>query len=227
MICRDHQCIFVHIPKAAGQSIEQFFLRLVRLSWQTRASLLLRFNPDPKLGPRRLAHLTASEYISCGHISEPEFNSFFKFSFVRNPWDRLVSEYEFRRRRLECDFKAFLFECFPAPGPSDAYRHVLPQYRFLFDENGRQLVDFIGRFEKLRADFQVVLRKLGISEGAGDLPHRNRAHSRKTYQEYYDAEARKFVELLYARDIELFNYRFDSDTIDHAINEEKDKTSCQ
>jgi Sulfotransferase family len=149
MVCRQYRCIFVHIPKVAGQSVEDFFLRLVGLTWKARSPLLLRFNGDLNQGPRRLAHLTASEYISCGHVAEQEFNSFFKFSFVRNPWDRLVSEYEFRRRRIDCEFKAFLFEHFPQPSPSDVYRHILPQTQFLLDEGGRQLVDFVGRFEQV------------------------------------------------------------------------------
>jgi hypothetical protein len=211
MICRDFQCMFVHIPKVAGQSVEQYFLRLQGLTWQTRSSLLLRYNGDPSQGPRRLAHLTAMEYLSYGHINNREFNAFYKFSFVRNPWDRLVSEYEFRRRQLGCDFRAFLFERFPKTGPSDAYRHVLPQYRFLFDETGRQLVDFIGRFERLAEDFEIVRQRLKI-DTSERLPHRNRAQSRKPYQDYYNDASRRFVEDLYARDIELFKYNFDSNT---------------
>jgi hypothetical protein len=215
VICREFQCIFVHIPKVAGQSIEQFFLQLLGLSWQMRGPLCLRYNRDPKQGPHRLAHLTASEYVSCGHINQQEFNSYFKFAFVRNPWDRLVSEYEFRRNTLRCDFKAFLFRRFPSTEPSDAYRHVLPQYKFLFDENGDKLVDFIGRFERLSTDFEIVRRRLHIGDTAGEFPHRNRAHFRKPYQEYYDDASREFVAGFYARDIDLFNYSFDSNAKIH------------
>src|SRR5687768_14243923 len=62
VICREYRCLFVHVPKTAGMSIEHVFLRLVGLTWETRAPLLLGGNDDPRLGPPRLEHLKASEY---------------------------------------------------------------------------------------------------------------------------------------------------------------------
>jgi len=57
MICAQYRCLFVHVPKTAGMSIDQVFLELVGLTWKTRAPLLLGGNDDPKLGPPRLEHL--------------------------------------------------------------------------------------------------------------------------------------------------------------------------
>jgi hypothetical protein len=208
MLCEKYKCIFIHVPKAAGQSVEQVFLNLVGLTWQTRSHLLMRYNPDPELGPRRLAHLTASEYVSCGHLTEAEFYSFYKFSFVRNPWDRIVSEYEYRQRRHKLDFKSFLFKRLPSPGPSDGYRHILSQHCFLYDENEKQLVDFIGRFENLQSDFDLVCRHLGINDAK--LPHRNKSFGRKHYADYYDAESKEYVAQLYRKDIRLFGYTFEA-----------------
>jgi Sulfotransferase family len=206
MICKEYNCIFIHIPKVAGQSVEQFFLHLAGLTWKTRASFLLRRNLDPALGPRRLAHLTASEYVSCGHLTQVAFNSFYKFSFVRNPWDRIVSEYAYRRHYRKFDFKTFLFKRLPSPGSSDSYRHILPQHCFLYDENEQLLVDFIGRFENLQSDFEVICGDLGINSAR--LPHRNKAISRKHYSKYYDSESKEYVAELYKKDIKLFSYTF-------------------
>jgi len=232
MICSAYQCLFVHIPKTAGVSIEQVFLRLVGLSWETRAPLLLRPNDDPRRGPPRLAHLTAAEYVSCGHLTAESFASHFKFAFVRNPWARLVSEYKYRRYPGTIDFKRYLFEHLPVAGWTDTYRHVMPQYDFLFDGAGRLLVDFVGRFERLQADFDAVRSRLGIP--CTEVPHANssasdrrpatlrervgrlrslwspaRHHTCQHYSGYYDDESRAFVAHLYRKDIEVFNYAFD------------------
>ncbi len=228
MICNEFKCVFVHIPKTGGQSIEHFFLNLLGLTWKQREHLLLRYNDDPRQGPERLAHLTASEYISCGHMSVEKFNSFFKFSFVRNPWSRLVSEYLFCGHIRRFCFKDFVFYNLPEAGMTDAYRHIMPQYDFLYDSEGRLLVDFVGRFENLQADFNLICEKLGMQKSK--LPHVNastRKHSNpwgiiieclsKTkfrqekhehYADYYDDETREFVSIMYKKDIETFGYTF-------------------
>ena len=237
MICHDYKCLFVHVPKTAGQSIETVFLHLSGLSWRTRGPLLLRPNRDPSKGPPRLAHLTASEYLELGYIPEALFRSYFTFSFVRNPWDRLVSEYKYRHVG-KCSFKTFLFKRFPSPAEDsyssgiDAYRHILPQYKFVYDDTGKRLVDFIGYFENLQHDFDHVTRRLGLPHTKlpviNTSPHRHGATQRKIkdqntqqqyelaqsntkatrYGDYYDSESRAFVECMYKKDIEIFNYEF-------------------
>lgn len=210
MLCREYKCIFVHIPKTAGQSIEHFFLRRLGLSWEDRSNVLMRYNDNPKLGPERLAHLTAAEYVGCGHITQAEFAEFFKFTFVRNPWARLVSEYEYRGLPRALSFRDFLLRGLPPPGLSDAYRHIIPQANFIFDRNGGQMVDFVGRFERLQQDFDIVCNRLGIAEST--LPHVNASGNttirRRKYTEYYDRELADRVAAMYARDIETFGYRF-------------------
>jgi hypothetical protein len=215
MICREFGCIFVHIPKTAGQSIEHFFLNLLGMTWQERAPLLLRYNADPKLGPERLAHLTASEYVNCGYLNRVEYASYYKFTFVRNPWDRLVSEYKYRNYGRSWGFKEFVKKHLPAPGMSDAYRHIMPQYEFIYDESGNLLVDFVGQFENLQSGFDLVCKEIGV--GSRKLPHMNASTTpadlmsgrpRSHYTSFYDSEARALVSEMYAKDIELFNYKY-------------------
>jgi hypothetical protein len=232
MLCHEYQCIFVHIPKTAGQSIEHVFVGLLGRSWETRAPLLLRPNDDPKCGPPRLAHLKAAEYVSCDHVSQPQFDSYFKFSFVRNPWDRIVSAYKYKYAQ-RCDFKTYLFKQLPTPSWSNAYCHIIPQYEFLYDAEGKCLVDFVGKFERLQEDFDQVCTTLGIPNVL--LPHVNkslekdkqnqlRKHLRNVwyflcnkqrirnfqhYTEYYDDESKEFVAHLFQKDIEIFNYEFE------------------
>ncbi|WP_281556610.1 sulfotransferase family 2 domain-containing protein [Thalassomonas sp. RHCl1] len=236
MISHQDKCVFVHLPKAAGQSIESVFVARHGLDWQQRQALLLKPNSDPAQGPPRLAHLTAQEYLDYGYLTPGQFQQYFKFAFVRNPWSRLVSEYHYRRlhgdHAYQLDFKAFLFGHFPTPDcddhvlGKDYYRHVLPQWRFLYDEQEQCLVDFIGKFETLQQDFSRVCQLLNIPPQT--LPHKNKTlasgvkqrikqkmksifpwmEKKRHYTCFFDEESRDFVGELYKKDIELFQYRF-------------------
>lgn len=246
MLSHQDKCLFVHIPKAAGQSVESVFVKRSGLTWETREALLLKPNNNPKKGPPRLAHLTASEYVGLGYVSSDQFAQFFKFSFVRNPWARLVSEYNYRRMQgieaYQQEFKRFIFEGFPNENADDYataqdfYRHVIPQWRFLYDERGTCLVNFIGKFESLQQDFDKVCEQLVIP--CTMLPHKNhtkldvkgfssvtrkisdyclsalsfnnqRRSGTPHYSSYYDDESQRFVADYYQKDIELFDYQFE------------------
>lgn len=220
MISREFKCLFVHIPKVAGQSVEAVFLDKLGLNWTQREALLLKPNSLPVKGPPRLAHLTATEYTQLGYVSSGEFNEFFKFSFIRNPWDRIWSEYKYRQYPFS--FDEFLLKRFPTAKDDnyrtheDLYRHVIPQSEFLFDNSGNCLVDFIGRFETIQNDFSHLTNKVfGYSL---KLPHKNKSSSRvmnflkkekrQSYQEAYSDKGEAFVRSYYAQDIELFGYQF-------------------
>jgi hypothetical protein len=225
VICREHACLFVHIPKTAGQSIEQFFMDNLGLSWESdRDHLLLGNNSDPSRGTEKLSHLSADEYVRCGYLTAAEFNQLYKFSFVRNPWERIVSEYRYRNYFHHRSFRDFLLNRLPARSWDDKYRHIMPQYDLLHDEQGQLLVDFVGRFETLQSDFDQVCIQLGIKDS--ELPHRNKSNkksrnlkrslrnwiymngenSKDTYLEFYDAETIEIVGNLYRKDIDAFAY---------------------
>jgi len=227
MICRDYNCLFVHIPKTGGQSIEQFFMDLLHLDWdKDRSTLYLQSNDDPALGTEKLAHLSAAEYVDCGHLSQEEFSGFFKFSFVRNPWSRILSEYRYRNYFHHLSFRDFVLNKMPKPGWDDKYRHVMPQYGMLYDQQGKLLVDFVGLFETLQQDFDRVCEHLGITDSL--LPHRNPSdkksrdlkrkirnylymngeNQRRDVAEFYDDETRAAVAEYYRKDIKTFGFEF-------------------
>ncbi|MEL6554042.1 MAG: sulfotransferase family 2 domain-containing protein, partial [Cyanobacteria bacterium J06621_11] len=156
MLSHQLKLIFVHIPKNAGQSVERCFIQYLDTSWKDKDSFLLTNNTDPRKGPARLAHLTASEYVSCGHVAPSQFENYFKFSFVRNPWAKLVSEYKWRRYYTQWSFKDWINQGFPTQDDGIHWRHVMPQYDYLYDTNGNCLVDFIGHFEQLKDDFDAI-----------------------------------------------------------------------
>jgi hypothetical protein len=228
MICRQFQCLFVHVPKTAGQSVEQFFMDRMGLDWDAdRAEVLLGDNPDPARGTQKLAHLSAWEYVNDGFIQREEFESLFRFSFVRNPFERIVSEYRYRNYFHHRSFGDFVLNKLPRPGWDDKYRHVMPQYEMLHDPDGRLLVDYVGRFESLQQDFDEVCRRLGLEDSK--LPHRNPSNKKsrnlkrkvrnalflngedrkRHWTEFYDQRTLDAVGRLYHKDIEAFDYRFE------------------
>ncbi len=177
MICHHYKCIFIHIPKNAGQSIEHVFLKLLNLDWDTRAPLLLRYNDRPELGPERLAHLKACEYVPCKYLTQEQFDEYFKFSFVRNPWDRMVSIYKYFGWDRYVEFKKFVVKKLTNKVWRDNYWFVRPQSDFVCNESGDIIVDFLGKFENLRADFNQVCQHLGLAPT--ELPYINKSKKQK------------------------------------------------
>ncbi len=215
MICHQHDFLFVHIPKTGGQSIAHVVLEHLGLGWEDRGELLMRHNSDPMKGPERLAHLTAREYIQHSYLSPEDFERLFKFSVVRNPWDRLVSEYRYRGYSQRFTFPEFVASGLPPEGWGDAYRHVIPQAEFVLDEHGAVLVDRIVRFEELASELPPLLCSLGIP--IEELPVVNQSladgraserHAPPRYEDYYDDTTRSRVQELYRVDIETFGYTF-------------------
>ena len=221
MICHHYKCIFIHIPKTAGQSIEHVFLNLLGLTWETREPLLLRTNNNKKLGPPRLAHLKATEYLEYKYISEELFNSYYKFTFVRNPWSRLVSFYNYRKFYRIFSFKYFTMKILKDMLWKHNNWFTAQQSEFIQDNSGRIIVDYVGKFENLQTDFNTICDNINVENI--ELPHINKSkisnpvlsfikikeRPNKHYSEYYDTETKEFVEQIYKNDIEKFNYHFE------------------
>jgi len=156
-----------------------------------------------------LQHLLAQQVRQ--EVGVDVFDEYFKFSFVRNPWDKAVSQFLFMRKipflrkyigmSKNAEFKKYL-------SLIQQKKHVQwePQSAFLENENGEILVDFIGRFENYENDVRSLLLQLQIS-GIDEIPHRKRA-SRAHYRDYYDAESEEMVRDIYQQDIVKFNYEF-------------------
>ncbi|MFC1688858.1 sulfotransferase family 2 domain-containing protein [Pseudomonadota bacterium] len=227
MICREFNCLYVHVPKTGGQSVEQFFIDRLGLDWdKDRGDLLIRRNENRACGTEKLAHLSATEYVECGHVSQAEYSGFFKFSFVRNPWSRILSEYRYRNYFHHLSFRDFVLNKLPKPGWDDDYRHVMPQYEMLHDSDGNLLVDYVGRFETLQDDFDRICEQLKIPDSR--LPHRNKSdkksrdlkrtvrnllfmngeNRKRSRADFYDDETREAVAEYYQKDIETFGYSF-------------------
>lgn len=203
MISHEHRCIFIHIPRTGGTSIENAIWPGERSEGDLWMGFVSKYHNKYQTGG--LQHLLAPQIRK--EVGAEVFDSYFKFAFVRNPWDKAVSQYMLTRRRK--DLQEFI-----GMNDGDSFKRYLeliarrehvqwmPQHRFVFDEDGRRLVDFVGRFERLEADAATVFSRLGLS---AELSHAH-ATERLPMSQYYDAEAVEMVLRHYAQDIDVFGY---------------------
>lgn len=177
MISPHHQCIFVHIPKCGGQSIETAFLDQLGLTWEQRGALLLSPNVNPRKGPPRLAHLSFQEYLDLGYLSESEFRDYFSFTIVRNPFRRIESLYGFLGYDCAMRFSDFIQGPLSAKVSRSSLRQnyfFRPQVEFLKGHSGEIEVDRVLKLEEPERILEC-LSKFGIHA----LPHHNRRQHRK------------------------------------------------
>ena len=206
MINHKHKFIFIHIPKTGGTSVED---TLFSSKTRTKKNLWGGYDSN-KYQTGGLQHLMASHILT--EVGGDIFSKYFKFSFVRNPWDKMVSQYNYTiAKRPDLMRHIGITE---STSFKDYINHVIVaklhvqwdhQYKFLYDGNGKLLVDFIGRFENFQEDFDIVCDKIKIPRQK--LPHTKKS-KREHYTEYYDDETRQIVAEKYAKDIEYFGYEF-------------------
>ena len=209
MISHKHKAIFIHIPKTAG----------VTLANATTTSIKFEDSTFGWWDSRKKLWKQHCSIWQLKEIYKIPIDDYYKFTVVRNPWDRAVSGYTwwttsknpiFRNVKSK-SLKDYLlvqngFEKFnhlnnKATGRGD---HFNTQYSFV-EINGDCQMDYIIKFENLQEDFNIVCDKIGIPQQK--LPHKNKT-KHKHYTEYYDEETKSIVAEKYAKDIEYFGYKF-------------------
>jgi hypothetical protein len=210
LLSHEKRFYFIHVPKSAGTSVTQALMPWCvqrRIWWKLYGGALHRigrtFVPDKRDFLPFSKHVTAGAQLE----AHPYLKEYFGFSFVRNPWDREVSLYHYilrsnhHKRRIVLKMKDF-----------DEYirwrgerRNERDQVFWTHDKQGNQLVDFIGRYERLEEDFQTICKMIGITATLG----KENASSHRDYRSYYSAETAVIVAELYKRDLKTFGYTFE------------------
>lgn len=207
--------IFIHIPKTGGTSCQSALTSCLsfrdRYHWannrKTKHETIKLLKERNK--SRLINHLHRKifrndiEYI---------IDDYYKFAFVRNPWDRTVSLYHYLvkqnkiipNKRSINNFKDFVLLFSKDVAWLEELYSMKNQYDYLADNNGKLTVDFVGKFENLEEDFEKITRKLGLEVS---LPHLNKV-KHKSYIEYYDDESYEIVKNRFRKDIAAFNYKF-------------------
>ena len=189
----DKRVIFLHVPKTGGTTVKRLF------------DIRQLDDPDPTIRPSP-QHLTGD--LLRGRIGEGKYWSYYKFSFVRNPWARLVSSYFWRqqlpKKRPVISFEDFVESARSAVISGQYYNqefadHFIPQLDFTRD------ADDVFRFESFEDGLRTVAAKLGVElgplEGKPARPY-------DRYWEYYDNDTRTIISKTYREEIEKFAYEF-------------------
>lgn len=201
MISHKYKCIFIHIPRCAGTSIE------------------LAINGKPNNGSNfSFKHLTAS-YAKI--LYKDYWDDYFKFSIVRNPWSRMVSMCKcedfygciLHKNKLNIDQYVKKFPKVEIDHRTDCNinHHDTIYDNSVFKNLLLDDLDFVGKFENLEENFIFLKKTLGLEVNKFPLFERTQSGPRirnNHYSTYYDDNTRERVAQLYAQDIKDFGYEF-------------------
>jgi len=218
LISRKHNFIYVHIPKAAGQSITNALVPYAALNYQKALAYVVPFRYQLKLLSALKRYLNlyvwpqpyadhARAWQICESLGEEYFSEYFSFTFVRNPWDRLLSAYSYAlvnkrhgRHKLISSFSGF----------NDYVRwHCIEdsiglQSDFVFGNDGRKLLSYVGRVENIEAGIGEIEEAIGIQLRLS----KHNVSNTLNYRNVYSKDTRELVARTYAPDIDAFDYSF-------------------
>jgi hypothetical protein len=205
IISHKHKFIFFAIPKTGTHSIRQALRKHMGADDIEQVGLFVQ---------KRFVFPELKDFTS-GHVSVKQikpilgdeiFDSYFKFAFVRNPFDRFVSYCSFMSRETSAfasQPKAFMKYVLTELKPEN---HLLyrPQYEFMVDQNQNLAMDFVGRNEDMQKSYDEICAKLGVPNERLEVINSSR---HRPFMEYYDEETYSLVANQYRKDIELFGYQ--------------------
>ncbi len=196
-----HKTIFIHIPKTAGCSLSECL--------DIPSSGIVSLRGEIQESDKRKYHVKGDWWHHLPVVKVKDilprdvFEQYFKFTFVRNPWDRVVSLFFFTRRlplseTCSLDFETWVkYYC--------QRENVYSQSDLITDGAGNFLVEFIGRYENLNHDWMRVSQRLSLPSKR--LPHYNQT-KRMHYSNYYDEHTKQLVGERFQEDIDRFGYSF-------------------
>ncbi len=216
MISIQKKFLFIHIPKTGGNSVQNILRKYSEDKIVTVADHqdgIERFEVrNEKYNIHK--HSTLNDYRK--ELKPYIYDQLYKFSIIRNPWERMVSFYYSPNRKVSEWNRNDFIKLLNRAKPIGEYITTTPPHQYPSRHFFRKLlpkknkstlseIDFLIRFEHLHEDFKSVCQIIDIP--FEPLPHRNKSN-RKHYTYYYDEELKKMIELKFKDEIEFGNYQF-------------------
>lgn len=213
IISHKYKFIYIHVPKTAGKALRRSLLNQDFITFK-EYKLWKTISPT-----QSTQHMTAEQLRP---FVDPEvWDLYYKFGFVRNPFEALVSSYYNKKFRAENDIgterethktrkwharlKDSTFNSWVSNGLNP--NPNMSQKKWFFDsKTGECLVDFIGRYETMEPALHLTLKKFGIELTLES--HNVGAGHQKKYREEYSEASRKAVEPFFQWEIKEFGYEF-------------------
>jgi len=198
LISKDKQFVFFHIPKTAGGSItallSKYTDKQIDIKDKSKQGWMAPYHVNTKKQSFNSMHSFVDP-----HYNKHNCKDMFSFSFVRNPYTRIISLYKFLKRYKHLTFLGFC-----------QYLNVnkqvnVNQYKYLTLQNEIPL-DFVGRYENIKEDFNYVCEEIGIPERYIDLGFEHK-QDLINYKDYYCDESKKIIDEIFDMDFKTFNYK--------------------
>ncbi|MDP7977608.1 sulfotransferase family 2 domain-containing protein [Bacillus sp. WLY-B-L8] len=204
IISHEHKFIFLKTKKTAGTSIEISLSRycgdkdIITPISPADEKIRAEFGKQPQNYQGKFYnHIRAKQVKNL--IGEEIWNSYYKFCFDRNPWDKVISLYHYRSNPATVTFDDFLKS-------SEFLRsYNFPRYTI----HDQLAVDYIGKYENLENDLKMICNKIGLPFD-GWLP-RAKGNFRKNHQHYrtvYNEQQKELIQHYYKKEIDLLGYEY-------------------
>ena len=204
IISHKHKFIFFAVPKTATHAIRAALRQhMGEGDWEQQVLFGKQSLPIPEIAKLQHGHISVTQIRP--HLSKEIWQEYFKFAFVRNPFDRFISVCFFLNRNNP-QFAANALRRMKASICNAGFRQrllVRPQVFQLMNEDKHIPLDYVGRYEDVQQSLDHVLDHL-------DLPHTQleskNASNHRAYSSYYDEELREMVSAYYREDFDKLNY---------------------
>jgi chondroitin 4-sulfotransferase 11 len=227
VVSQEHRFVYFIVPKVACTSIKTALTPLFDLDASEEA--LIREDSRVDGIPREVHRFFRARHHSINKrrllrgLQRGHYDGYFKFAFVRNPWDRLLScylqkiapggqglgryDYGSIQLRYGMPFPEFV-EAVHQISDEEADRHFRSQHTTVCGPDDKIMADFVGRFENLEEDFAHVVGKIGASHL--ELPHLlpSKARGARSYRDFYDDETAERIGERFRKDAEIFGFSF-------------------